>query len=97
VISVYAKKTLLGRLPAAGWEWRPKGDPVHVEDHSFVSVGPEMPRAMTCGVYDLGADPGWVNVGSTTTPERSTSPRSGVDRRPRRARPRGREQAVGHR
>src|SRR5512135_3121685 len=36
VISVDAKKKeQLGQLPAAGREWRPKGDPVRVEDHSF--------------------------------------------------------------
>src|SRR3954451_3316586 len=34
VISVDAKKKEhLGQLPAAGREWRPKGDPVQVEDH----------------------------------------------------------------
>jgi hypothetical protein len=36
VISVDAKKKeQLGQLPAAGREWRPRGDPVAVEDHSF--------------------------------------------------------------
>src|SRR5947208_12046835 len=64
VISVDAKKKeQLGQLPAAGREWRPKGDPVEVEDHSFFSMGPEMPLAIPYGVYDLGTDAGWVNVG----------------------------------
>jgi transposase len=64
VISVDAKKKeQLGQLPAAGREWRPKGDPVPVEDHSFFSMGPEVPLAIPYGVYDLGADAGWVNVG----------------------------------
>src|SRR5829696_3755345 len=64
VVSVDAKKKeQLGQLPAAGREWRPKGDPVSVEDHSFFSMGPEMPLAIPYGVYDLGADAGWVNVG----------------------------------
>src|SRR3954447_2010730 len=64
VISVDAKKKeQLGQLPAAGREWRPKGDPVPVEDHSFFSMGPEMPLAIPYGVYDLGTDAGWVNVG----------------------------------
>jgi hypothetical protein len=64
VISVDAKKKeQLGQLPAAGREWRPKGDPVQVEDHSFFSMGPEMPLAIPYGVYDLTTDAGWVNVG----------------------------------
>src|SRR4051794_36178855 len=64
VISVDAKKKeQLGQLPAAGREWRPKGDPVEVEDHSFFSMGPEVPLAIPYGVYDLGTDAGWVNVG----------------------------------
>src|SRR4029450_9446539 len=41
VISVDAKKKeQLGQLPTAGREWRPKGNPVRVEDHSFFSMGP---------------------------------------------------------
>src|SRR5215210_7852598 len=64
VISVDAKKKeQLGQLPAAGREWRPKGDPVPVEDHSFFSMGPEVPLAIPYGVYDLSTDAGWVNVG----------------------------------
>src|SRR5215212_9928120 len=64
VISVDAKKKeQLGQLPAPGREWRPKGDPVPVEDHSFFTVGPDVPLAIPYGVYDLGTDAGWVNVG----------------------------------
>src|SRR3954447_9458512 len=64
VISVDAKKKeQLGQLPAAGREWRPKGEPVEVEDHSFFTAGPELPLAIPYGVYDLGTDAGWVNVG----------------------------------
>src|SRR4051795_5239375 len=64
VISVDAKKKeQLGQLPAAGREWRPKGDPVQVEDHSFFTAGPEVGLAVPYGVYDLTADSGWVNVG----------------------------------
>ena len=64
VISVDAKKKeQLGQLPAAGREWRPKGDPVQVEDHSFFTAGPEVGLAVPYGVYDLTADAGWVNVG----------------------------------
>jgi len=64
VISVDAKKKeQLGRLPAAGREWRPSGDPVRVDDHSFFATGPEVPLAVPYGVYDIAADTGWVNVG----------------------------------
>ncbi|MEV4561976.1 ISAzo13 family transposase [Kitasatospora sp. NPDC049285] len=63
VISVDAKKKeMLGRLPNAGREWRPKGDPVQVEDHSFFT-GPRGETAIPYGVYDLSADTGWVSVG----------------------------------
>ena len=57
------KKEQLGQLPAAGHEWRPKGDPVQVEDHSFFTAGPDVPLAVPYGIYDLTADAGWVNVG----------------------------------
>jgi hypothetical protein len=64
VVSVDAKKKeQLGQLPATGREWRPKGDPVEVEDHSFFSMGPEVPLAIPYGIYDLTTDAGWVNVG----------------------------------
>ena len=35
------KKEQLGQLPNAGRQWRPKGDPVQVEDHSFFFTGPD--------------------------------------------------------
>ncbi|MET8537311.1 ISAzo13 family transposase [Streptomyces sp. NPDC005065] len=64
VISVDAKKKeKLGQLPSAGREWRPKGEPVKVEDHSFFAVGPDAEQAIPYGIYDLSADTGWVNVG----------------------------------
>jgi len=63
VISVDAKKKeMLGQLPNPGREWRPKGDPVQVEDHSFFT-GPQGETAIPYGVYDLTTDTGWVNVG----------------------------------
>jgi transposase len=63
VISVDAKKKeMLGQLPNPGREWRPKGDPVQVEDHSFFT-GPQGETAIPYGVYDVTADAGWVNVG----------------------------------
>jgi DNA-binding transcriptional regulator YdaS (Cro superfamily)/transposase len=64
VVSVDTKKKEhLGQLPAAGREWRPKGDPVRVEDHSFFAAGPDVQVAVPYGIYDLSADTGWVNVG----------------------------------
>jgi Rhodopirellula transposase DDE domain len=63
VISVDAKKKeMLGQLPNAGREWRPKGQPIRVEDHSFFT-GPRGGQAIPYGVYDLTNDVGWVNVG----------------------------------
>jgi hypothetical protein len=64
VISVDTKKKeeMLGQLPNACRQWRPKGDPVTVDDHSFFS-GPTGEAAIPYGVYDLTADSGWVNVG----------------------------------
>jgi hypothetical protein len=64
VISVDTKKKeQLGRLPNAGREWRPAGNPIEVEDHSFFFTGPEVEQAIPYGIYDITADSGWVNVG----------------------------------
>jgi transposase len=64
VISVDTKKReQLGRLPMAGREWRPKGEPVEVEDHSFFFSGPEVEQAIPYGIYDVTHNTGWVNVG----------------------------------
>jgi transposase len=63
VISVDTKKKeLLGQLPNPGRLWRPKSDPVLVEDHCFFS-GPTGDAAIPYGIYDLSANTGWVNVG----------------------------------
>jgi len=64
VISVDAKKReQLGRLPMAGREWRPQGEPIEVEAHSFFFSGPEVEQAIPYGIYDLARTTGWVNVG----------------------------------
>jgi Rhodopirellula transposase DDE domain len=64
VISVDAKKReQLGRLPMAGREWHPQGQPVEVESHSFFFSGPEVEQAIPYGIYDLARNTGWVNVG----------------------------------
>lgn len=63
VISVDAKKKeLVGAYKNAGQEWERAGDPVKVKVHDFVD--PELGRANPYGIYDIGADQGWVNVGT---------------------------------
>jgi hypothetical protein len=63
VVSVDTKKKeKIGLFAQPGREWRPKGDPVRVRDHDF--TGPETPVATPYGVYDVGANDGFVNVGT---------------------------------
>jgi hypothetical protein len=63
VISVDTKKKeLVGRFRNAGREWRPQGEPEKVRVHDFVDA--ELGRASPYGVYDIGADEGWVSVGT---------------------------------
>jgi hypothetical protein len=63
VISVDAKKKeQVGQYAQAGREWRPKGDPVRVRDHGFAD--PDGGHAIPYGVYDVGANTGFVNVGT---------------------------------
>jgi transposase len=63
VISVDAKKKeQVGEYAQAGREWRPKGDPVRVRDHEFAEAGGG--HAIPYGVYDVGANTGFVNVGT---------------------------------
>jgi transposase len=57
------KREQLGRLPMAGREWQPKGEPVEVEDHSFFFTGPDVEQAIPYGIYDLTRNTGWVSVG----------------------------------
>jgi len=62
VISVDTKKKeLVGPYKNAGREWRPKGDPIEVLMHDFPD--PDVPKAVPYGIYDIGANTGWVNVG----------------------------------
>ncbi|MDT0616431.1 ISAzo13 family transposase [Streptomyces lancefieldiae] len=64
VISVDTKKReQIGRLPMAGREWRPRGEPVEVEDHHFFFSGPDVQQAIPYGIYDIARNTGWVNVG----------------------------------
>jgi transposase len=63
VISVDAKKKeQVGQYAQAGREWRPKGDPVTVRSHDFPDE--QNGHAIPYGVYDVGANTGFVNVGT---------------------------------
>ena len=63
VISVDAKKKeQVGEYAQAGREWRPKGSPVAVRDHSFADR--DGGHAIPYGVYDVAANTGFVNVGT---------------------------------
>jgi Rhodopirellula transposase DDE domain len=63
VISVDAKKKeQVGEYAQAGREWRPRGDPVRVRDHSFADR--DGGHAIPYGVYDVGGNTGFVNVGT---------------------------------
>jgi transposase len=62
VISVDTKKKeLIGRYKNEGHEWERKGQPLEVLSHDFPD--PSVPKAVPYGVYDIGKDLGWVNVG----------------------------------
>jgi hypothetical protein len=62
VISVDAKKReLVGDFKAVGREMAPGGKPVKVRTHDFKDK--QLGHAIPFGVYDLGADEGFVNVG----------------------------------
>jgi len=57
------KKELVGDYRNGGREYRPKGRPEEVQVHDFIN--PELGRANPYGVYDIGQNTGWVNVGIT--------------------------------
>jgi len=63
VISVDAKKKeQVGQYAQAGREWRPGGDPVAARSHDFPDE--QNGHAIPYGVYDVGANTGFVNVGT---------------------------------
>ena len=63
VISVDTKKKeLLGNYANAGQQWRPVRQPRPVQVHDFPS--PDVPRAYPYGIYDIGRNAGFVNVGT---------------------------------
>ena len=62
VVSVDTKKKeLVGLYKNGGRTYRPKGKPDEVKVHDFID--PEQGRAIPYGVYDVGRNQGWVNVG----------------------------------
>lgn len=63
VISVDTKKKeLIGNYFNAGRQWRTSGRALHVQGHDF--PGPDVPRAFPYGIYDIGRNAGFVNVGT---------------------------------
>ena len=62
VISVDAKKKeFVGNFKNQGAEYQLKGKPIEVLDHDFPL--PELGKAIPYGVYDVGNNEGYVNVG----------------------------------
>jgi transposase len=63
VISVDCKKKeLVGQFKNGGQQWRPAGEPEAVNVHDFMDK--QLGKAIPYGVYDIGADTGWVAVGT---------------------------------
>ncbi|MGH2870279.1 MAG: ISAzo13 family transposase [Solirubrobacteraceae bacterium] len=57
------KKELVGEYKNGGREWAVKGEPIAVKVHDFPDK--ELGKAIPYGVYDIGANHGFVNVGIT--------------------------------
>jgi hypothetical protein len=63
VISVDTKKKeLIGNYHNAGQQWRAAKQPLAVQGHDFPSK--DVPRAFPYGIYDIGRNAGFVNVGT---------------------------------
>ena len=63
VISVDTKKKeLVGAYENGGRQWQPTGEPEPVKVHDFLD--PTLGKANPYGVYDVGANIGWVSVGT---------------------------------
>jgi hypothetical protein len=56
------KKELVGNYANAGRQWRGVGQAPRVQGHDFPR--PEVPRAYPYGIYDIGRNAGFVNVGT---------------------------------
>ncbi len=55
---------LIGNYRNGGTDYRPKGDPRRVKVHDFEDK--ELGKVTPYGVYDVGANAGWVSVGITS-------------------------------
>lgn len=63
VISVDTKKKeLIGNFQNKGRQWRKAKSPEEVDGHDFPD--PSVPRAYPYGIYDIGRNTGFVNVGT---------------------------------
>src|SRR6266852_9255951 len=63
VISVDTKKKeLIGNYANAGQQWLPAKQPRQERGHDFPT--PDVPRAYPFGIYDIGRNTGFVNVGT---------------------------------
>jgi hypothetical protein len=63
VISVDTKKKeLIGNYDNQGRQWLPAKKPIKVHGHDFPT--PDVPRAYPYGIYDIGRNTGFVNVGT---------------------------------
>ena len=56
------KKELLGNFANPGQQWRPVQQPRAVKTHDFPA--PDVPRAYPYGIYDIGRNTGFVNLGT---------------------------------
>lgn len=64
VVSVDTKKKeLVGDFKNGGREWQPKGRAEAVRVYDFID--PQLGKVAPYGVYDVGANQGWVSVGIT--------------------------------
>ena len=55
------KKEVVGPYDNSGREWQPQGQPEKVHAHDFPD--PQLGKAIPYGIYDVGRNLGWVNVG----------------------------------
>ena len=63
VISVDTKKKeLIGNYANGGQQWLPAKQPRKVRGHDFPT--PDVPRAYPYGIYDVGRNTGFVNIGT---------------------------------
>jgi len=61
------KKEIIGKFKNSGRTWRSKGQPVEVQTHDFPEKDDKgnTIKAVPYGVYDIGRNEAWVNVGIT--------------------------------